>query len=292
MLVTKSTRFIRLLSGKTVFIGRKRPNWKAYALLTLPITCFGLGYWQVRRRRWKLDLLDQINKNINSKPVPLTSDVTRSSDLAEYTPVSVRGRFDHSREILIGPRPLLTDFIPSPSRGNRSRVTSGSFTTDSGPLLLSQPQSNAFGYFIVTPFFLSGRPGTSILVNRGWVPANSRDPVTRPNGQIAGTVEVTGLVRYPEKPPPMRSVPTIHQCREAEKQRPQSQYYCRQIDGMAKELNTLPILIDASYESTVPGGPVGGQTRVNLRNEHASYIVTWWTLGAVGLGIWTYGFLL
>lgn len=27
--------------------------------------------------------------------------------------------------------------------------------------------------------------------------------------------------------------------------------------------------------STVPGGPIGGQTRVTLRNEHMQYIVTW-----------------
>lgn len=28
-------------------------------------------------------------------------------------------------------------------------------------------------------------------------------------------------------------------------------------------------------ESTVPGGPIGGQTRVTLRNEHLQYIITW-----------------
>lgn len=30
-----------------------------------------------------------------------------------------------------------------------------------------------------------------------------------------------------------------------------------------------------SAESTVPGGPIGGQTRVTLRNEHMQYIITW-----------------
>lgn len=28
-------------------------------------------------------------------------------------------------------------------------------------------------------------------------------------------------------------------------------------------------------ECTIPGGPIGGQTRVTLRNEHMQYIVTW-----------------
>ena len=27
--------------------------------------------------------------------------------------------------------------------------------------------------------------------------------------------------------------------------------------------------------STVPGGPIGGQTKVYLRNEHLQYIITW-----------------
>lgn len=28
--------------------------------------------------------------------------------------------------------------------------------------------------------------------------------------------------------------------------------------------------------STTPGGPIGGQTRVTLRNEHMQYMVTWY----------------
>lgn len=37
-----------------------------------------------------------------------------------------------------------------------------------------------------------------------------------------------------------------------------------------------------SAGSTVPGGPIGGQTRVSLRNEHMQYIITWW-VGALFL---------
>lgn len=28
-------------------------------------------------------------------------------------------------------------------------------------------------------------------------------------------------------------------------------------------------------DSTIPGGPIGGQTRVTLRNEHMQYVITW-----------------
>ena len=35
------------------------------------------------------------------------------------------------------------------------------------------------------------------------------------------------------------------------------------------------ILILTVLESTVKGGPVGGQTKVLLRNNHTEYIITW-----------------
>lgn len=36
-----------------------------------------------------------------------------------------------------------------------------------------------------------------------------------------------------------------------------------------------PVFLDASAESTVPGGPIGGQTRVSFKNDHMSYLITW-----------------
>jgi cytochrome oxidase assembly protein ShyY1 len=50
---------------------------------------------------------------------------------------------------------------------------------------------------------------------------------------------------------------------------------CRDLPHMAHVAGTEPVFLDAKAETTVPGGPVGGQTRVSLRNEHLSYILTW-----------------
>ena len=44
---------------------------------------------------------------------------------------------------------------------------------------------------------------------------------------------------------------------------------------MSKHLNTLPIFLDADAPATIPGGPIGGQTKVTLRNDHLSYMFTW-----------------
>lgn len=44
---------------------------------------------------------------------------------------------------------------------------------------------------------------------------------------------------------------------------------------MAESVGAEPICLDAVVSSTVHGGPIGGQTRISLRNEHLSYIITW-----------------
>jgi surfeit locus 1 family protein len=49
---------------------------------------------------------------------------------------------------------------------------------------------------------------------------------------------------------------------------------------MAEMAGTEAVLLDAKAETTVPGGPVGGQTRVSLRDEHLSYLLTWLSIQA------------
>jgi cytochrome oxidase assembly protein ShyY1 len=44
---------------------------------------------------------------------------------------------------------------------------------------------------------------------------------------------------------------------------------------MAEAAGTEPVFLEAKAETTVPGGPIGGQTRVSLRDEHMSYLLTW-----------------
>lgn len=52
-------------------------------------------------------------------------------------------------------------------------------------------------------------------------------------------------------------------------------FYYRDVHKMAALTGSEPIYIDAVAESTIPGGPVGGQTRITFRNDHLSYLITW-----------------
>lgn len=125
--------------------------------------------------------------------------------------------------------------------------------------------SSASGWHVVTPFRLSDRDLT-ILVNRGWVPKRLQDPAARLVGQVQGEVELVGVVRksevrQPFTPPQGRLPGTARN------------FFNRDVSAIASELETSPVFIDA--ESSVPGGPTGGQTKVILRNEHLSYMLTW-----------------
>lgn len=60
---------------------------------------------------------------------------------------------------------------------------------------------------------------------------------------------------------------------------------------MCKATGASPVFLDATNDFDVPDGPVGGQTRVSLRNEHLSYILTWYGLCALTSFMWYTQFL-
>lgn len=225
-----------------------------YVLLTIPVVTFGLGTWQISRRNWKLNLIEELQAKSRATPVDLLQNLDKLQEL-EYCPVHTRGVFDHSKEIYIGPRSLISQEGESQSAVFSSRSSSG--------------------YYVVTPFKLTDKDMT-ILVNRGWVPKSKLPPKSRQEGQVTGEVGLVGTVRLTEKRPVFSA-----------KKTPGSKLFLfRDIDAIAAKCGTSPVFLDASFETTVPGGPQGGQTRVTLRNEHLSYIVIWYGLSAATSWLW------
>lgn len=61
----------------------------------------------------------------------------------------------------------------------------------------------------------------------------------------------------------------------------------RDLDQMSAHIGCLPIWLDAKGIPDPPTGwPIPNQTRVTLRNEHFSYIVTWYSLFAFTSIMW------
>ncbi|XP_048876715.1 surfeit locus protein 1 [Brienomyrus brachyistius] len=249
---------LKLLSRKNIYCVRQSNSSAAetekiedsflkWFLLLIPVTTFGLGTWQVRRREWKLQLIEDLRRLTTAEPIDLPTDQIELSKL-EYRRVKVRGCFDHSKELYIMPR--------SPVDPEREAREAGRLTS-----------SGESGANVITPFHCTDL-GITILVNRGYVPKKKVKPETRMKGQVEGEVDLVGVVRLTEQRKPF--VPN----NDIEGNR----WHFRDLEAMTKVTGAEPIFIDAELASTIPGGPIGGQTRITLRNEHMQYIVTWYGL--------------
>ncbi|KAF6197481.1 hypothetical protein GE061_020164 [Apolygus lucorum] len=228
-----------------------------YFLLVIPVSAFCLGCWQIERKKWKEDLIEKMSLKTKGAAVPLPTELSEVKEL-EFRRVRVRGTFDHSGEQYLGPRSCLNEG-----------------ESIYGGKLMSTALNNSSGYLVVTPFTLSDS-GERILVNRGWVPFPKKKPSTRPEGQINGEVELEGVVRLTEPRPQFGPANKLDV----------GVWFHRDVDAMAEILDCSPIFLDACVESSVPGGPIGGQTRSSLRNEHLSYILTWFSLSGATSYMW------
>ncbi len=114
-----------------------------------------------------------------------------------------------------------------------------------------------------------------VLIDRGFVPDELKDPSTRALGQVENVVTVTGIVRSPET----QTVFTPDNEPKA------NRWFWRDLAGMARSMfpdgtiDVAPFFLEAD-KSEVPGfWPEGGQTRLEIPNNHLQYAITWFLLG-------------
>ena len=133
------------------------------------------------------------------------------------------------------------------------------------------------GYWVVTPLD-TGR--FTVLVNRGFVPPEQRDPGSRAAGNGAGEVTVTGLLRITE--------PGGGFLRSNDPAA--DNWYSRDVTAIAAArglTNATPYFIDADAAPTPGGGPRGGLTVLRFSDNHLVYALTWFALALLSLaGIW------
>lgn len=129
------------------------------------------------------------------------------------------------------------------------------------------------GYHVVTPLRLAD--GAALLVDRGFVTAERKAPQTRLAGEIPGAAVVTGLLRVPGTGKPGWFVPDNDPAR--------NEWFYIDLPAMAKAASldsVLPFYLDADASSDPGFWPVGGQTILDLPNNHLQYAITWYALAA------------
>jgi len=207
----------------------------------------GLGVWQLQRLEWKDGLIARIETRTKGDPITLTQAIAmaRKGRDPSYYRVRVDGRFHHAKERYL-------------------------FTASDGRV----------GWDVITP--LETADGDMVLVDRGFVPDELKDPSSRALGQVENVVAVTGIVRAPE----------TQGLFTPDNEPAANRWFWRDLQGMARSafpsgvIQVAPFFIEAE-KTDVPGGwPEGGQTRLEIPNNHLQYAITWFLLAACLLVIY------
>jgi surfeit locus 1 family protein len=195
-----------------------------------------LAVWQIHRRAYKLDLIARVEARVHAAPIP-------------------------------APGPGSWTGISAASDEYRRVVAAGDWLEDRSTLVQAVTELGG-GYWVMTP--LARDDGTTVLVNRGFVPANARDPAAwRPRNPEP--VIVVGLLRMSE--------PGGAFLRANDPS--SNRWFSRDVTGIAatRSLDKVaPYFIDAERMPGASGLPVAGLTVIAFPNNHLVYALTWGAL--------------
>ena len=227
-----------------------------FALVAIVIFV-GLGTWQLQRKAWKEALIETLEQRLSAPPGDLPprerwASLSAAND--EFRRVKFSAAFVPGAEALI--------------------YTSGSAL---------RSDVSGSGYWVFAPAQLTS--GGIVVVNRGFVPEGRQDPMTRAVGAATGRADLIGVMRWPEsrgafspKDDPDRNI-----------------WFVRDPIAIAAAKSwgeVAPFFIELESPQPPGGLPRSGALKVNLRNEHLQYAITWYGLAlvvAVMFGFWFSG---
>jgi surfeit locus 1 family protein len=207
----------------------------------------GLGIWQLDRRVWKENLILTVSTRIAKPPTDLPPRASWDRlvpEGSEYTRVAFTAEFLAGQEALVY------------SAGSAFR-----------------PDIKEPGYWVFAPARLAG--GSIVMVDRGFVPLDRKDPSTRKDGEPHGSVDIVGAIRWPETRGLFTPADDVKN----------NIWFLRDPKAMAEAHKwqvAAPFYIE--QETPVPPGglPKPGKLQVEFPNNHLQYALTWFGL-ALGL---------
>ncbi|MCH2037675.1 MAG: SURF1 family protein [Rickettsiales bacterium] len=211
-------------------------------LFTIPslIVLLILGTWQVQRLFEKEAYISLIEEAQQSESVPLPKDQSDVDDLL-FRNYVVKGEFLHDKEIHL--------------YGSKYQSYYGA------------------GYHIITPFRLSD-DDTIVMVNRGWIPENFKEPSSRPDSQASGTQTVKGTVIEAQE----------RRWFLPENDTNKNVWIWMDIELMAEYVGeaVLPFIfmeVDPGRNPRIM--PVPSDGKFTIRNDHFEYAITWYSFAFI-----------
>ena len=208
------------------------------------VVCAGLGTWQLERLQWKLAVIAFREAALAAPPISPPRTLAEAVQM-QFHRVTAEGTFLHEREIL--------RIAPGPTGGS--------------------------GFEVLTP--LRQADGRVVFVDRGFIPADLKEPAKRAAGELAGIVRVTGLLRLPPQVKPSWFLPD---------NRPERNFwFWVDLPAMAAadQLSDVAPFYIAADATPNPGGwPKGRGTAEPLPNDHLQYAITWFSLAIIAIVIY------
>ena len=218
--------------------------WLTVVTLPALLILIGLGSWQLQRLQWKNDLISSFEARSAADAIPIPA-ANANLDNLEFRNLALYGVFQHDKETFLTGRTY---------------------------------EGNA-GFHVVTPLLLED--GRIILVNRGWVSEDYRDPAKRTFSQITGQTSVIGILRRP-------GVKGFF----VPENEPENGFWFTLVPGeINQHLGLGDAAIDQFYAdalrtSDVVTLPIAARTKLNLRNAHLSYAMTWYGIALALIGVY------
>lgn len=255
-------------------------------LILMPVISFMLGTWQLRRLKWKMNLLSTCEDRLTFDPIPLPKNFkAEDAEDWQYRRVIVKGKFDHSREVFLG------------------------------PLVKNERK----GYRVFTPLVRSDG-GEDVLIERGFVTDENVLPTQRKLQHLSvplHEVEIVCLVKkinpkasltmdkldpdsrlwhvldYNEMTEQTHCMP-LHlaalvdlkdhpiETKIINEPKPWWKFWAKakthKITQLSKEKHTTDVEEFSQYQFMNAGVPIGRTATIDLRNNHLQYLVTWYGL--------------
>jgi len=236
-------------SVPTIYKARQEP-WLTPTMVLLgimPIFTFALGTWQLKRLKWKINLIDELEEKLHSQPLQLPPSINLAV-IPEfvYRKVLTRGRWDYAHTILLSPR----------------------------------VREGVHGFHVVTPLIREN--GSTILVDRGFISREFASSID--SNPYEGEVEVLGMLRTsqprnrftPDNKPSeglwyWADVEKMAESSGGEQANVQPVFLEQIFEGHAGEAVTR----------LGKGIPIGRAPTIDLRNSHLSYVITWYALSGL-----------
>lgn len=209
----------------------------ALGVAVLVAVFIGLGFWQLDR----LDEKRAFNRTLlarGARPVESVQQVALEPDAA-YRRVWAGGTYDTAHEFVVGPR----------------------------------SHRGLSGYHVVTPFRLDD--GRAVVVDRGWVPLQLRDPPIREAAPPSGSVRVEGVLVPSE---------TRKRFGPQEEEGPHQSLFRVDIPRLQDQLTyeVLPLYLLLEREAPAQPGQLPSQVDLAPLDEgpHLAYAIQWFLFAA------------